>query len=261
MRCVGSILGSGGGAGDGRVSSGKQTKTPPRREITQQFVASAFSALAAARALHKEASALSASARKDSASAKSASEYAKAAHGNAKDMFKLVKSGNDPMAPAPRDCLPMQGVALTPADGAPIDTEFERGQRLTRVGNEVEMTRTRIGPAAAFAEGKQKEATAAKAFEIENAALLVRAVGVVKNMLGANDADAETSDPENSFGEGGPKKSRERKDAAVTPITTPNTVDQNVVAAAEADMLLKARENSVRVLATPEKKKTTTGRR
>jgi hypothetical protein len=134
------------------------------------------------------------------------------------------------------------------------------------VGNEVEMTRTRIGPAAAFAEGKQKEATAAKAFEIENAALLVRAVGVVKNMLGANDAaaadaDAETSDSENSFGEGGPKKSRERKDAAVTPITTPNTVDQNVVAAAEADMLLKARENSVRVLATPEKKKTTTGRR
>ena len=97
--------------------------------------------------------------------------------------------------------------------------------------------------------------------------MLLRAVRVVKRMLGAATGDEDPKDAtraeadarvtsvisEGDFGEGAQGAAAVPR-AAGAP-AAPAAVDPVVVAAAEADMLLKAREASLRAAEAPEKKK------
>jgi len=96
-----------------------------------------------------------------------------------------------------------------------------------------------------------------KAQEAEAGQVLLRAVRAVKKMMGAatgdEDASVRAEEDEDDFGEGA-------QGAAAVPRASgapaaPAAVDPVVVAAAEADMLLKAREASLRATEAPEKKK------
>ena len=96
-----------------------------------------------------------------------------------------------------------------------------------------------------------------KAQEAEAGQMLLRAVRAVKKMMGAATGDEDATslpDEEDDFGEGAQGAAAVPR-AAGAP-AAPAAVDPVVVAAAEADMLLKAREASLRATEASEKKKT-----
>jgi len=217
--------------------SNAPTSNDPNSSVSNDFVNATFAALAAARALYREASSALSTATRDAVTAKNASEYALAAHANASAVYMQVQQGNDPMN--------LDGVEMS-VDGTVVDLERDRAQRLARLRSEVIATRERIATTAHLAESKFQDAANLKVFETENGNMLVKAVKAVKLMLGAGD-DANDDD---DFGE-----EPIRYEAVAAAAAPANQIDQTTIAVAEADMLLKARENSVRVLATPEKKR------
>ena len=133
-----------------------------------------------------------------------------------------------------------------------------RAQRLRRLEIETQNNRERVGDAAARSDQMRALVFEKKAQEAEAGQVLLRAVRAVKKMMGAATGDEDASiraeeDEEDDFGEGA-------QGAAAVPRASgapaaPAAVDPVVVSAAEADMLLKAREASLRATEAPEKKK------
>ena len=138
-----------------------------------------------------------------------------------------------------------------------------RAQRLRRLEIETQNNRERVGDAAARSDQMRALVFEKKAQEAEAGQVLLRAVRAVKKMMGAAtgdedanraEADEQALDEEDDFGEGAQGAAAVPR-AAGAP-AAPAAVDPVVVAAAEADMLLKAREASLRATEAPEKKKT-----
>ena len=132
-----------------------------------------------------------------------------------------------------------------------------RAQRLQRLEIETQKNRERVGDAAVRSDQMRALVFEKKAQEAEAGQMLLRAVRAVKKMMGAATGDEDATslpDEEDDFGEGAQGAAAVPR-AAGAP-AAPAAVDPVVVAAAEADMLLKAREASLRATEAPEKKKT-----
>ena len=261
--------------------------------VTESDVRARFGAVAAARALHRERAEAAAAASRGSEAAAKAAEYAVAAAANAEALLARVRSGDDPMDEDP-DPTRAEGGMATPAtnDAAPTlravlhgedaeaeaaatraqrDAEAEaaaaraheaeaaaaRAQRLQRLEIETQKNRERVGDAAVRSDQMRALVFEKKAQEAEAGQMLLRAVRAVKKMMGAATGDEDATslpDEEDDFGEGAQGAAAVPR-AAGAP-AAPAAVDPVVVAAAEADMLLKAREASLRATEAPEKKKT-----
>jgi calcineurin-binding protein cabin-1 len=239
-------------------------------QITESVVRARFAAVAAARALHRERAAATAAAARDAENAAKAAEYAVAAASNADALLAQVQSGDDPMDAEPAEGTDKNGpapgslrqVLYGEADGE-AERARDRAQRLSRLKDEARNNRERVRTSAASRDRLRTLAFEQKAQEAEVGKVLVRAVRAVKKMMGAATGDedanrAETDeqalDEEDDFGEGAQGAAAVPRPAGAP--AAPTAVDPVVVAAAEADMLLKAREASLRATEASEKKKT-----
>ena len=244
-------------------------------QITESVVRARFAAVAAARALHRERAAATAAAARDAENAAKAAEYAVAAASNADALLAQVQSGDDPMDAEPAEGTDKNGpapgslrqVLYGEADGE-AERARDRAQRLSRLKDEARNNRERVRTSAASRDRLRTLAFEQKAQEAEVGKVLVRAVRAVKKMMGAATGDedanrAETDeqalDEEDDFGEGAQGAAAVPRPAGAP--AAPAAVDPVVVAAAEADMLIKAREASLRATEPPEKKKARGGKR
>ena len=244
-------------------------------QITESVVRERFAAVAAARALHRERAAATAAAARDAENAAKAAEYAVAAAANAEELLVRVQSGDDPMDADPAERAETNGpgslrqVLYGEADGE-AERARDRAQRLARLQHEARNNLERVRTSAASRDRLRTLAFEQKAQEAEVGKVLVRAVRAVKKMMGAatgdedaNRAEAEAEeealDEEDDFGEGAQGAAAVPRPAGAP--AAPAAVDPVVVAAAEADMLIKAREASLRATEPPEKKKARGGKR